>query len=130
MHALPVTNPVTMFEALFHTWTALEQERADHAHTTRALDNIATVYSQELDQKDEQMAQLHDQFVHQVEFTKTWREKAYALELKLEAAQANLETTRVQLEATRAQLEATQAVLAFTHEQLQDAQATVSNQLY
>jgi chromosome segregation ATPase len=102
-----------MFEALFYTWTALEQERADHAHTTRALDNIATVYSQELDQKDEQMAQLHDQFVHQVEFTKTWREKAYALELKLEAAQA--------------QLEATQAVLAFTHEQLQDAQAAASN---
>ena len=123
MHALPVTNPVTMFEALFHTWTALEQERADHAHTTRALDNIATVYSQELDQKDEQMAQLHDQFVHQVEFTKTWREKAYALELKLEATEANLETTRAQLEATR-------AVLAFTHEQLQDAQANVSNQLY
>lgn len=112
-----------MFQDLFTIWTSLEQERADHAHATRMLDRLATAYGEELDKKDERMAVLQAQFVNQVEVTKTWREKAYALELKLEAAQANLETTR-------AQLEATQAVLAFTHEQLQDAQATVSNQLY
>ena len=116
-----------MFEALFHVWTAFEQERADHAHTNRMLDNLGAAYRQELDTKDEHMTVLQAQFVNQVEVTKSYREKAYALELKLETTQANLETTRAQLEATRAQLEATQAVLAFTHEQLQDAQAIVSN---
>lgn len=120
MHALPVTNPVTMFEALFHIWTAFEQERVDHAYTNRMLDNLGAAYRQELDTKDEYMTVLQAQFVNQVGVTKSYREKAYALELKLEAAQA-------QLEATRAQLEATQAVLAFTHEHLQDAQAAASN---
>ena len=109
-----------MFEALFHVWTAFEQERADHAHTNRMLDNLGAAYRQELDTKDEHMAVLQAQFVNQVEVTKSYREKAYALELKLEATEASLETTRAQLEATR-------AVLAFTHEQLQDAQAIVSN---
>ncbi len=97
-----------MFQAFYNMQAALEQERADHAHTKRMLDtnqlcfnDLATAYTQERDHNRQQLAQLHAQYQASVEVTKSYREKVYELEKKLEA---------------------TQAALAFAYGQVQDAQ--------